>query len=483
MTSQRAVLVGSQKPRLLQRPPWTTEESAEEAIELAESVGLVLDPWQQTLVRMILAERADGKYAASEAGYLVARQNGKGAVLEAIALHGLFLVGDPMTLWTAHEFKTAAEAYERMKGWIEASDDLSRLVSKMGGVGTGQFEIGLSNGPRLRFLARSRKSGRGLSPQRIFFDEAQELSRLAVGALTFSTAAQANRQLIFTGTVPTPEDNAEHWTSIRDRGREGKSTKLAWAEWTPKGSDDPAVQVDLDDRRNWAASNPALGYRLAEEGFAGEREELISDPEMFARERCSVWPTYGAAGGDIDPAAWAALGSDDRIEGALALGIAMSPDRSTVTVGVAGIAADGRRIVRTGMSRRGTSWLVPWLLDALDERQPVAVAIDIGSAAGALVPELEAAGIDLDVLTLTEMTGACGLLVDSVANATLLHPRDDHHLNSAVAVAKARTLTRGGWLWDDRGRDGMGPLLAVTHALAGLEAHGDIDYDITDSFG
>jgi phage terminase large subunit-like protein len=245
MTLVESALRGSQRPRVLTRPDFVSEDAGVEAIELAESVGLRLDPWQKTIVRVILAEDRRGLYAAREVGYLVSRQNGKGAALEAVALHGMFLVGDPLTLWTAHQFKTSSEAFLRMKGWIDGSDDLRRHVRRVVSA-HGEEGFELHNGVRLRFLARSKSSGRGFSPQRIIFDEAQELAKVAAEAMLPSMRAQRNRQAIYTGTVPGPEiNNPEHWRRVRDRGRAGGEGRLAWLEWTPKGSDDPAAKIDL----------------------------------------------------------------------------------------------------------------------------------------------------------------------------------------------------------------------------------------------
>jgi hypothetical protein len=56
-------------------------------------------------------ERADGKWAAFEVGLNVARQNGKGSILEARELAGLFLLGERLIIHSAHEFATSLEAF------------------------------------------------------------------------------------------------------------------------------------------------------------------------------------------------------------------------------------------------------------------------------------------------------------------------------------------------------------------------------------
>jgi hypothetical protein len=106
-----------------------------------------------------------GLYASSEVAYLVARQNGKGAALEAIALHGLFLVGDPLTLWTAHQFKTSSEAFIRVRGWIDGSDELRPLVKRINAAhGEEGIELHAGRGcgswrGRSRLVVGSRRSG------------------------------------------------------------------------------------------------------------------------------------------------------------------------------------------------------------------------------------------------------------------------------------------------------------------------------------
>ena len=463
-----------QRPRVEHRPPWASEASADEAIELAESVGLVLDPWQQMVVRAALAERSDGSWAASEVGVLVARQNGKGAALEAIVMHGLFLVEDPLTLWTAHQFKTSDEAFLRIKGWIDGSDDLRRLVKRMTSGATGEHGIELSSGPRLRFVARSKSSGRGFSPQRVIFDEAQELSTLAVAAMLFSTSAQANRQVIYAGTVPGPENNSEQWTAVRDRGRAGKSERLAWLEWSPKGSDDPAAArvLDLDDRRHWSSSNPARGHRITDETIAGERESLEATPEVFARERLSVWPSLTDGTGLIPAASWQACGSDPvPVDFPRVLAVETSFDRSVSSLVVVGTRPDGLPQVEVVEHRGGTDWVPARVAEIASRREFGAVVLGERSPAGSLTGPidiaLDVAGVDLVVTATSPADLAQGSVefFDAVRDGTVRHLRDPL-LDAAVRGAVQRPLGDAGWTF---GRRAGGPsattLLGAASAL------------------
>lgn len=294
--------LGSQAPRVLLRPKFDSEDDAHDAVDLIASCGQELDEFQVLLTCITLATLS-GRLSASEVGGLIARQNGKGGWLEAVAIWSLFepyLYGElegrkNTTLWTAHELKTSDEAWARVKSLIEANPDLAAEVKTWNGGLTGTHIIELRDGSRLIFLARSKSSGRGFSPRRIIFDEAQELPALAFRAMMYATSAQgARRQIIFAGTVPSEDNDAAIWTGVRDRGRSGKVGRLAWAEWTPQGSDDPRTPPDPTDWQARAEANPALGSRILHDTIDEEWEAAQADLEGFMRERMSVWPGGGA---------------------------------------------------------------------------------------------------------------------------------------------------------------------------------------------
>ena len=88
-------VLGAQEPRVGVWPAYSTT-TGEEVVELCEMAGLSLDPWQQLVIRHGLGERDDGKWAAPDVGVVVARQNGKGGIIEARELAGLFLLDEPI---------------------------------------------------------------------------------------------------------------------------------------------------------------------------------------------------------------------------------------------------------------------------------------------------------------------------------------------------------------------------------------------------
>jgi phage terminase large subunit-like protein len=81
-------------------------------------------------VRDALALAADGLWAAFEFALIVPRQNGKGAVLECIELAFLVLFDARLVIHTAHEFKTAQEAFIRIRTVFESTPELFALVKR-----------------------------------------------------------------------------------------------------------------------------------------------------------------------------------------------------------------------------------------------------------------------------------------------------------------------------------------------------------------
>jgi hypothetical protein len=118
-------LRGVQTPRIESVPDYVST-SGHEAVELCAAFGVHLDPWQQHVLIGALGERPDGKWSAFEVATIVSRQNGKGEILLARQLAGLFLLGEHLIMHSAHEYKTAAEAFLRIRAVVENYDELRK---------------------------------------------------------------------------------------------------------------------------------------------------------------------------------------------------------------------------------------------------------------------------------------------------------------------------------------------------------------------
>jgi phage terminase large subunit-like protein len=410
-----------------------------------------LDPWQRFVLDRALGEQRNGKWSAFEVGLVVPRQNGKGSILEARELAGLFLFDERLILHSAHEFKTAAEAFRRVLELVQNTPDLERRVQKVR-TSHGDEGIELRNGARLRFVARSTGSGRGFSGDLIIMDEAYNLGAKAMAALLPTLSARPNPQLWYTSSAGM--DDSEQLRAVRERGITGESPSLAYFEW----SSEP--DADLDDRKSWAAANPAFGIRIPETFIERERQAL-PDRE-FARERLGIWDDH-ASERVIDPVLWAKMAdSASKPADPVAFACDITPDRRSGSIAACGRRSDGRLHLEIVENRPGTGWMVARTAELVENHHPCAVALDPGGPVGSLVPLFAEAGLKVTELSARELGQACGGLHDDVSEDSLRH-LGQIELDAAVGMARRRPLGDA-WRFSRKGDADISPLYAATVA-------------------
>lgn len=483
---------GVQRPRVFTAPPYTSS-SGQEAVELAAVAGLQLDEWQQFAMHVGLGERPDGRWSAFEVAVNVARQNGKGGIIEARELAGLFLLGERLILHSAHEFKTAKEAFLRIVSLITNTDSLRKRVKAVRQT-TGEEAVELLTGQRLRFLARSGGSGRGFTGNCNILDEDMILGDDAMGALMPTMAAVDNPQVWYLGSAGIGSPSVQ-LARLRRRALAAMENgepdpSLAYMEWSinPHVRECSPHCTDHDDPLSplsVAKANPALGYRLTLEHT--ERERLTMSPEIFARERLGVGD-YPSDDGDnwrvIGEDAWRAL-ADGTSSPAdpVAFALDTTPERSHSAICVAGACGEATH-VEVVDHRPGTGWVAGRVVELVARWRPCALVIDEGGPAGALIPGIrralaegdEEAGVpglsedEIDALLLIPKTrqvaAACGQFYDGVAEQRIVH-HDDAPLATALAGADKRPVGDG-WAWARRGVSvDISPLVAATFAAWG----------------
>lgn len=482
MTNSRlAALIGRQQPRISNLP--RAESSAgREAVDLyngaQQSTSKHLLPWQCSVLDGMLAERADHRWAAREAALVVARQNGKSEVIIARELFGLFILGERI-VHTAHLYDTAQESFERIERLIRHTPHLHRRVKPNGyRHANGEQQIELCSGARLEFMARSPKSGRGLSGDVTVLDEAMDIPEWVMSALVPTMSTAANMQLIYAATA-VDQGNPAHANGatlarVRRRALTGSDPSLAYWEWSV---DEDAYRADPEavaaDRAAQAAANPSLGALITEEYVDWEMSTLTA--RSFAVERLSVgdWPSEDVVVETvIDPARWRVLARPGatRPSGRVALGVAVSKDRAWASIGAAGMVGD-RVQLELAENRRGTAWVVNRLAE-LVAKHSATIVVDSGGPAGALLPAMRDRSIPFVSPTGREIAAACGGLYDVVHSDPpgLIH-LGQPALDVAVGGARRRKYGDGAWAWDlERSPVDIAPLVAVTLALHGLSS-------------
>lgn len=495
-----ADLTGRQVPVYRTVPPYEST-SGDEVADLAELAGTILDPWQRLILRDGLGETADGRWAAFEVAMILARQNGKNVVFEARELGGLFLLGEQLILHTAHQYKTAQEAYRRIVDVVTNYDWFRRKVKRI--VRTnGEEAIELTSGARLRFIARSKASGRGFSANCVIFDEAYELGDDEMSAILPTLSAQPNPQIWYGSSagMQTSVQLGRVWRRIRKAAASGVADpSLAGFEWAAETCTvfcrPGCVDHDrLEDPRVWAKTNPALGLHhsngteLTGGYIANELASLGA--EEFARERLSVGD-YPADEGEqwsvIPEDRWRVLEDPgSRASDPVAFAVEVGPERRMAAIGTAGLRGDGRVHVEVVDHEPGTDWVPARVVELAKRWRPCAIVMDPGSHAGALIEPVEQAGVEVvRPFTARDAAAACSRFYDAVMQGDLRH-MGQGPLTAALAGAKTRRLGDA-WAWDRvNAVVDISPLTAVTLAAWGFDRFGRSrlpHYDLMKSIG
>lgn len=479
-------VVGDQRPTLFTAPKPHDTRVSDMALQFADFIDYKLLPWQKIEVKFALDKQADGKWSAFQVVTIVPRQNGKNYGITLLEIVHLFLIPDTRKIiHTAHQFKTARDAFRDLRTVVESTPILMAEVKSIRDSGQ-DTSIELNDGSRIEFLARKGGSGRGLSADLVILDEAFSLDRETVADLLPTLAARPNPQILFASSTGFEDSEVladlHHSIECLVAGEEtDASPRMLGMEWI--------ADVEEHDWRSVEAaksSNPSLGYVLTWE-FIRATELAAMPEEQYKRERLGVWPrtSYDTV---IPAHVWqestiydaADLDGDVIVAESMALEVTRDRDKSFLAV--AQRTRAGRVIVgliydSTGKkpSLAGTSWLydeIPRQLSEYGRRPLSGVVLDTAGAAATLQPFLESLGVPCTFVNGAGLARASGLFYDllmSDPEPMILHG-DDPFLDDAVFTAGRRFMgaSKTAWTWSANGDVAVEPLRAVTLALWGL---------------
>lgn len=468
-------LIGNQVPTV-ESYPESYSTAGYETIQLAKKAGLVLDPWQCHVIDKALGEDENNKWTCFEAAVIVSRQNGKGAILEARELAGLFLFEEKLILHSAHEFKTAREAFKRIVSLI---DNTPILKKKVKSVKTGSYEqaIELHTGQRLMFVARSSGSGRGFSGDCVILDEAYNLPDAMINALMPTMSARPNPQLWYTTSAPDIDvAPCDQIGNVRKRAIAGGDPSLAYFEWSAQVHDEDCLPTcdehdEDNDEEVWKKANPAVGIRVSMEHIRREKRSMTK--QGFQRERLGVgnYPADTEQWRVITEKQWKRtedLESSITPQSSVVYAVDVSPDGLYGTIAVCGLRHDGVKYAQLVAHLPGTAWIQNKLVELNKKRKPAATIILPTSQAGTLLSRLELIGIEVTTPSGLEYAQACGQFYNEIKQLEVVHPHQ-RELDLAVAAAiKKDHGTQGVWSWARKGVSVIiSPLIVATLASWG----------------
>jgi len=451
-----------------------------DAVAFARRIGMTLDPEQEMILEDALGLREDGRWQTIEVGINMPRQNGKGEVLIARELFGLFELGERLIIHAAHEFKTSAQHFARLEEVVRNCPELHERVKRNPSgriVGYryshGEESIELQDGARIEFKTRTKSGMRGFAgADLLVLDEAMIISADAhSSAMPIIRASKAKRgpQLWYAGSAVDQEthDNAIVWTRVRERGMQGNDPDLCYFEWSidVEHPDDVSDEMMLD-QEVWKQVNFAIVRgRVTLEHMEWERRSMLTRGFIVELLGGGDYPaTDGSADVVLTLDAWLALEDPESVVmDPVCLAFDVSPDRRTSIV-AAGRNEQGHLHVEVIHSGAGTGWVTDRLTSLYAKHEVVEIVCDGYGPSAAIARKVDEAGITVRRLDAGQYGIACGTFVDQIGESAVRH-LGQNELTVAIRGAKARPLVDR-WAWSrTKSTVDISPLVASTLAL------------------
>jgi hypothetical protein len=317
-------LGGVQTPRIHSKLT-DLPSKGQDMIDLATELGINLMEWQRYVCIHGHKVREDGRWAHSELGLIMARQQGKSTLMMLRILTGMFVWGEGLQLASAHRLTTSLETFRQIVGLIETHPRLEKEVKKIRWQ-HGAEEIELF-GNRRFVVKAANNAARGLSkPETIHLDELREYKdEDAWSSMRYSMMAAKNPQVWIYSSAG--DQHSVILNKLRERALASATTNdpIGWFEW----SAEPDAPILLPSGEiNWdafAQANPSLGITIHPDNL----KAVINDPPDIVRtEVLAQWvDTINSA---IDAQKWGLCQTDPiplDPEAPTWLGLDLSPDR------------------------------------------------------------------------------------------------------------------------------------------------------------
>ena len=435
------LMLGSNEPRI--HTPFASDlpTRGNELIELANRLDQPLMPWQELVAVEAHRFRADGRWAFSQVGCLVSRQNGKSHIMRLRIIMGLTEWKEKLQILSAHKLAISLEHFNQVVEYFENYDWLSSQVKNIRRV-NGQEEITMLNGSRFKVVANN-AAGRGYAgAESIYLDELREHKDYAAwSAISRTQLAAKNPQL-------WAFSNAGDATSVvlnelRERGHhtvEGVKDSLLWLEWSAKPGS------HLDDMEAWKQANPAMGRSIHYENLMAVKNEpeavvLTENLGIWVDTMVSPW-SPGAWSNSADPNLQL---TNDR---PTFLAFDLTPRRDRCAL-VAAQIVDGK--IAVGLLHEFDSQTALDDLQIANAIGPWVRKYDVShvsfskNTGASVAARLQSAGIQCKAVDGREFAQACDEMLGAMENGRLVHA-DQNNFNKAIASCARVNFSDGGWI-------------------------------------
>jgi hypothetical protein len=445
-------------------PRWATPRTSSrrtlgaQAAAVAERLGTRYLPWQRLVADVGLELLPDGRPAYREVLVTVPRQSGKTTLILSVEVQravGWAPAFGPQRI--VYSAQTGADARKKL---LEDQLPVLEPRRKLLGISRITRAIGSesllwTNGSRLVLLASSSDSGHGKTLDLGMQDELfADVDHRRDQAMIPAMATRQHAQLWGASTMGTGDSQALNMKVAKARAavEAGKTTGIAYFEWSADVADDPA------DPATWWRCMPALGRTIGLEAVEhayqtmslGEFKRAFLNIATVTNERV------------IPQTAWD-LVCDPHVEATAGrFGIDVNPERSAAAIVVAGPGP----VLEVIDYRAGIAWLVPRCVE-LHRRYGAGVVLDGSGPAASEIAALRAQGVPIEIVTGQDVTRAAGAFYDRIVEGNLRIRR--HQALDEAAGGAAKLQVGDAWKWGRRSSNAdIAPLVAATVALWSL---------------
>jgi len=269
-------------------------------------------PWQEQLLRHLLARRADG-YFRHRVGYVgIARKNGKSGLGSGLAIGSMLLgPGGGQVISCAGDRDQAGIVFEDAKKMVNADPDLSRAIKVYAKV----MEVP-ATGTTYKAVSADAYTKEGLNPSLVLFDEVHvQPTRELWDVMAQAQGARPEPLMVGITTAGVKTDRTgkdslaygmyQYGVKVAKGEIDDPTFFMAW--WEPRaGADAPH-----DDPRTWREANPGFDDLVSAADFASV---VRRTPENeFRTKRCNQWVSSARAW--LPGGTWEAIADPKRYPG------------------------------------------------------------------------------------------------------------------------------------------------------------------------
>lgn len=404
---------------------------------VAALLGTPLMPHQQYVADVVLEIDPDtGRLVYDEWILVLPRQQGKSTLILAKATHrctaSTFFGSRQQVVYTAQSHQKARKKWR--EDYCSKLQESAKFASRVKpNFTSGDEHLRFVNQSRFGVESNTERAGHGDVLDEAYIDEAfaQVDSRLEL-AFEPAMMTRANSQLAIVSTVGWADSSPYLWAKVQ-AGRalvaEGATSGTAFFEWSADPAADPGVV------ETWLSCMPAVHrpdcdrdcrdhtVALATIQAAWDKARREGKISEFCRSYLNQWKPKPKAGDETALGNWNWCRVDPPDEPPIpdAFGVALSLDRTMVSIGAALIDDDGRLVVGAqGRWAYGFDELVTELA-RLQSTYGLPIVMDTKGPGGDLIPDLELQGIQIVAAGLEQFIDGCALIEDGVRLGTLVH--------------------------------------------------------------